>query len=539
MGNIDTVIAENINSYKGSGVLMDNYGWVQNTSNLSTVRDTVDLVESDVINHNDLMRKIFESRLANHDLGKKGKWSWDARCRIKAACACGMLKLNRVENGYSLTSLGSELKQAPKSEQKRNRKRALSSEEIEIFRKGLLTNPPVIRVLSLLNENRRAGGVGLSKYDIGGKLGFVGEYGFTHLEPEYVSRSNKKFNDAEGDADKWARTILSWLVHVNWVIKSGQLKYNEQALAIYTTNHEVDMLLRYSAKSTKKYVPSEMLCSYHHPFHELIQNRRCKILEVLSGCQTMDIDVLTQRLVELGLDTDRQTTEFDLINLQQAGFQLFKERNTYNLTDKLELDIKPETVILTQGQRVDALEKKIEESVIKYSDTIPARLVDNLIRYGHDGTNSAALFEATVEKFFMHLGYETEYLGQGHGRVADVIVKYKDAAYPKSYAIIIDAKAYDNKYSFPAGDVRKMKEYINFHGPTLLQENIPNHAFAFVSPQFSNEEVRLKEIADDTMINGTAIETVNLLELGNRIKKQDYKISEIYSKFTTNALLAV
>lgn len=539
MDNTDTVIAENINSYKGPGVLMDNYGWVQNTSNLSTVRDTVDLVDTDVINHNDLMRKIFESRLANRDLGKKGKWSWDARCRIKAACACGMLKLNRVENGYYLTSLGAELKQAPKSDRLYKKKRVLSAEEIEIFRRGLLTNPPVIRVLSLLNEDRRAGGEGLSKYDIGGKLGFVGEYGFTHWEPEYVSRSNKKFNDAEGDADKWARTILSWLSQVNWVIKAGQLFYNEQALAIYSTNHEVDMLLRYGAKSTKKYVPSEMLCSYHHPFHELIQNRRCKILEVLSGCQTMDIDVLTQRLIDMGLDTDRQTTEFDIINLQQAGFQLFKERNTYNLTDKLDLDIKPQTVVLTPGQRVDALEKKIEESVIKYSDTIPARFVDNLIRYGHDGTNSAALFEATVEKFLMFLGYETEYLGQGHGRVADVIAKYKDAAYPKSYAIIIDAKAYDNKYSFPAGDVRKMKEYINYHGPLLLQENIPNHAFAFVSPQFSNQDVKLKEIADDTMIKGTAIETDNLLLLGDKIKKQECRISEIYGLFTTNTLLAV
>jgi hypothetical protein len=30
--------------YAGQGILMPNYGWVQNTSNLSTVRDTVELV---------------------------------------------------------------------------------------------------------------------------------------------------------------------------------------------------------------------------------------------------------------------------------------------------------------------------------------------------------------------------------------------------------------------------------------------------------------------------------------------------------------
>lgn len=32
------------NSYKKPSRLMNNYGWVQNTSNLSTVRDTVELV---------------------------------------------------------------------------------------------------------------------------------------------------------------------------------------------------------------------------------------------------------------------------------------------------------------------------------------------------------------------------------------------------------------------------------------------------------------------------------------------------------------
>ena len=88
-----------------------------------------------------------------------------------------------------------------------------------------------------------------------------------------------------------------------------------------------------------------------------------------------------------------------------------------------------------------------------YEDSLPSRLVDNLIRYGYDGTNSAALFEMTVEKLFSFMGYEAQCLGQGHGRVADVIAKYRDAFYAKSYGLIIDTKAYE-KYNFPAGDVR-------------------------------------------------------------------------------------
>ena len=38
--------------YEGEGKLLTNYGWVQNTSNLSTVRDTVELVSEDGMNHN-------------------------------------------------------------------------------------------------------------------------------------------------------------------------------------------------------------------------------------------------------------------------------------------------------------------------------------------------------------------------------------------------------------------------------------------------------------------------------------------------------
>ena len=79
-------------AYSSVGKLMANYGWVQNTSNLSTVRDTVELVSKDGMNHNALMRAIFEHRTELGDIKKK--WTWDARCRIKAICACGIWKIS-------------------------------------------------------------------------------------------------------------------------------------------------------------------------------------------------------------------------------------------------------------------------------------------------------------------------------------------------------------------------------------------------------------------------------------------------------------
>lgn len=517
--------------YSGVGKLMANYGWVQNTSNLSTVRETVELVSENGMNHNALMRAIYVYRTKLGDIKKK--WTWDARCRIKAICACGMVELDRNLQGYRLTALGKELCAAPKNDELYRGKRILSEEEKAIFRKGILTNPPVIRVLNILNESRKNGLGPMSKYDIGSKLGFVGDIGFSHFEAEFVARSGKSFNDAEGDTDKWARTIISWLSQVGWVIKDSNADVLGKSLPLYTTTYEVDKILQYVARSTVKYIPQEMLCSDHHPFAEVVQQRRVAILKILASKPYLAISELLATVKTLGIDTDEETLAFDILNLRQAGIQISKERSFYRLTDKIKLDIVPEQKPITEQQKVAGVEKQIEHYVMVYEDSLPSRLVDNLIRYGYDGANSAALFEMTVEKFFSFMGYEAQCLGQGHGRVADVIAKYKDSFYAKSYGLIIDTKAYE-KYTFPAGDVRKMKEYIALHGVELMQDMIPHHAFVFISMAFSVPDEHLDEIARDTAVNGTAIDVFSLMEIGSKVAKQEISIAELYPRFTTN-----
>lgn len=525
------------NSYKGESKLMGNYGWVQNTSNLSTVRDTVELIPEHGCTHNELMKNIFKFRKDEGSIRKK--WTWDARCRIKAVCATGMAEIDRENNGYILTELGKELKQAKKSEQLYKGKRILTENEINIFRKGILTNPPVIRVLTLLNEHKKKKQLPLSKYDVGSMLGFAGDIGFTHYEAEYVVKLGKKFNNLEGDSDKWARTIISWLIQVQWVVKSDNIEIFKQKLIRYTTTYEVDRVLHYSAKSAIKYVPEEMLCSDHHPFASIIQHRRMAILKKLEKAKIINISELVDFLKSQDIDTDEETLAFDILNLKQAGFSISQERSSYILLDKLKLS---EYKAIPQGSSgsVEGIEKEIERMVTKYADSLPSKLVDNLIRYANDGkTTSAALFEMSIDKFFTIMGYETTCFGQGHGRVADVIAKYKAVSYPKSYAIIIDAKAY-KKYNFPAGDLRKMKEYIKFHGPELLtQDRIPNHSFAFVSMDFTNPEEKLKEIEQETVVSGTAIKVNSLLELGSRVVKNQCKIEDLYSMFTNNQLFEI
>ena len=522
-------------SYEGEGKLLTNYGWVQNTSNLSTVRDTVELVSEEGMNHNALMRAIKLQREAD---GKKlNKWTWDARCRCKAVCATGMVELDRRLEGYKLTEFGKELIVAPKANITINGKRALSQEEVTVFRKGLLTNPPVVRVLTLLNDSRKSGKGSMTKYDVGAELGFVGDIGFTHYDAEFVVANNKSFNDMEGDSDKWARTILSWLKQVNWVVDGPRKECCGRKLPSFTTTPDIDKVLQYSARSSIKYVPIEMLCSDHHPFTHLIQRRRAAILEQLEHVPYTEKSKLVDNINAQEIEIDEQQVDFDIINLQQAGIAIFKEQSYYKLCDKIKLD-KPIVVEASEANRVNKIEKKIEEKVTKYNGTIPSRIVGDLIRYGYDGRNSSTLFEMTVNDMFKLLGYESEHLGEGKGRVADVISKYRSHLYAKSYGLIIDAKAYE-KYNFPASDIRKMKEYISLHGEQLLADRIPRHAFAFVSMDFTNDETALSEIANDTAVNGTSITVDTLLELGAMVATQQVNIADIYDWYVTNKRFSI
>lgn len=513
--------------------LLDNYGWVQDSSNLSTVRDAIDLVPEFGIKHLDLRHRIKVFRQQNGDL--PDRWDWEARCRIKALHACGLIKLDRNIQGYEITQLGEKLRICQKSSECFKGFRLLSDEEIEVFRVGLLTNPPVIRVLELLNDERKTTNTGLTKYDIGLQLGFVGDRGFTHIDPEWVVANGYSFNDKEGDADKWARTILSWLVQVRWVIKAEE-KANilGRCLTKYKALPIVDKILRYDARSIERNIPSEMLCSRHHPLKQLIQKRRVIIIHELSK-RTCTLTSLINNLKENGIETDESVIKFEIVNLKQAGLHIVSDGTYYKLDDKIILDSNPLLFSPNTGvEEETSIERLIEESVVKYESTIPVRLVDNLIRYGLD-SEAGRQFEATVAQYFRFLGYKTTYLGQGRGRVADVLARYIDSIYAKSYALIIDAKATASKYSFGASDVRKMKEYIQTHGEKLMEEKIPNHAFAFVSSNFvDNVKPPLEEIYNDSGIKGTAIKVLTLLELGDNIIQGKFDISKLYNNYTNN-----
>jgi hypothetical protein len=515
--------------------LMPNYGWVQNTSNLSTVRDALELVDRYGIKHSDLMGKIRQKREDDGNL--PSRWSWDTRCRIKALQAMGLVNIDRNIQGYIITDLGIELLNAPIGNEFYNSKRVLTDEEKQIFKKALLTSVPVNRVLKLFKEDMDGSKDGLSKYDIGEKLGIVGDEGFTHLNPSWVVSNGFKFNNKEGDADKWARTMISWLEQVEWIRKCSEKRdVLGTKLQIYESVEEIRNILRYDAKRTRKQVLSEMLCSNHHPLAKNLQLRRAKILEVLQAAIT--IESIVNKLIDDGIQIDNDIVHYELINLEQIGFEIRNDGMNYVLVDRIKLDINPILLDEYQPVQTTGVEKNILDAVLRYQSSVPPKLVDNLIRYGNDGTKGQE-FESVVADYFTFLGYETTYLGQGRGRVADVIAKYRDTNYQNSYAVIVDAKATNTQYNFPAPDIRKMKEYINEHGMELLHDLIPRHSFSFVSSSFSNPNSKVQEIASDTAVNGCYIKVDTLLELGEKVSQGVVSISTLYGNYIVNDEFAI
>lgn len=133
---------------------------------------------------------------------------WTAEGFLRWAISCGLLEYVKADDKCKITSLGKELADAP----------ANSPAETEVLTKALLSYPPVIRILSLLKKQDEQ-----TKFELGSKLGFKGELGFTSMPQDaYLcdyceatpgEKTHVRSNE-EGDSDKYARGIASWCMQM-------------------------------------------------------------------------------------------------------------------------------------------------------------------------------------------------------------------------------------------------------------------------------------------------------------------------------------
>lgn len=103
-------------------------------------------------------------------------------------------------------------------------------------------------------------------------------------------------------------------------------------------------------------------------------------------------------------------------------------------------------------------------------------------------------FEERIAILFGMLGFDTELLGQGHGRVPDGVAVSDEYR----YAIIYDAKVRQQAYTMGT-DERAIREYIVSQGDRLKRRGIKNIYFMIISSGFTGDH--------DDAIRGMKIDT--------------------------------
>ena len=238
------------------------FGWVQNPSNFESLKKVVAIFDNTSKTYNELkdkkIKKLVEERDGQKELlnalnvnplkikycnlvgtsftprssarcngivqatvkGQRKEFidDWSSDNFVRWAHALGFIKYNYDTDTFEITDVGRKYVQSEDD----------SNEESTILEEAMLSYPPVARVLTLLSNGEH-----LTKYEIGKKLGFVGEAGFTSLPLNVLimtlattdepKEKNKIKTDWDGSSDKYARMISGWLVKLGLLVQRPKL----------------------------------------------------------------------------------------------------------------------------------------------------------------------------------------------------------------------------------------------------------------------------------------------------------------------------
>ena len=265
---------------------------------------------------------------------------WTAEGYIRWAISCGLLNYDNENDSCSISDLGKELSNTADD----------SLEEKEILAKALLSYPPVCRILTLLSD-----GNGYTKFELGRKLGFFGELGFTSI-PQNIyaydynmatsSEKSKVRSNEEGDSDKYARGIASWCIQMGWVKSETVLikeYYRGQGFDIslkkyYITREGEKALTRANGNSSNKKIAKivhyEMLASNKAPDAAYLRyERACVINSILNSDKSLK--QIKDILKGNGFDVSEDAVKDDILGLEAIGINVRERNGKYKITDSI------------------------------------------------------------------------------------------------------------------------------------------------------------------------------------------------------------
>lgn len=557
------------------------YGWVQNPSDFSKLRKTVEifdnstdhykklkneLIQKEIIYFEDIRNKLQEkfdndieiftyTELVGTSMdrnrenprtrknaeansliqislipqqyertGKKFTDDWTSDGFLRWAVSLNLVTTDRVKDTFQITQKGKEyLQTKPESE-----------EENIFLRKVFLSYPPATRVLNILSSNRSK--QYYTKFEIGNKLGFIGESGFTSYDNELMvdwlrnadtsSEVRKVRSDVEGTSDKYARMISGWLKKVGYVDtrQGDQLSNSKNATKgfqkYFITGRGLHAL-RQSQGSSKnnqqeKFIMWEFL-GVKGSDRDYNRMRRAKILKFLEN--STSYNSLLSYIKSEGFEDDETIIKNDIKGFNNSGIRISKKGNNIHLLDTLnDFSLPDISVNRTDTERKQA---KLKEKYLRYID-YDDKYVE-LLEIAYDGRRNLDFEMLTAELIKNVYRISAEHLGGGR--------KPDGVAYTDSYGVIFDTKAYRKGYGKSISQADEMIRYVNDNNIRDIERNpnewwevfpekIPSNSYYFlwISSKFvSKFNEQLTYTARATKTKGGALNVEQLLIGANEV----------------------
>lgn len=570
------------------------FGWVQDPSNLRSLCDVVAVFDSNSQKHKDLIRiiipKIVEKLDGRDNLIKalqstplkikyaelvgtsftprsmsrcngiiqatvKGQGrdfigDWPADNYVRWAHCFGFIKYNYTDDTFEITDKGLELTNARETGEE------LSKNEKELLVNAILAYPPAIRILTLLSETEDTH---LTKFEIGQRLGFIGEDGFTSMPQKIFIRSlanaepkeRKSMKaDWEGSSDKYARMIASWLEKLGLVEKMPKMitvstagkEYKETIGQAYMiTANGITALRKADGKSKHKRIAKNVcweMFSTKGADREYFRTRRAFILKYLfeSKNSVSVLDIMNY-LKTVNLNETENTISDDIKGLQNIGINIIEKGNRFILDDMINDFIIPLPQSLAKSDLAETKEE-IRENLLNLSHEYLA-----LIDLAYDSKQNRLFEMKTLDLLTEECNYQGLHLG-GSRKPDGIIYTSENKC---KYGVIIDTKAYSKGYNLPISQADEMERYIGENQTRNEKVNsnkwwnnfgadINEFYFMFVSGHFvGNFKAQIERISKNKSINGVALAVTNLILLAEAYKAGRFTHETIKNEMFNNS----
>lgn len=473
---------------------------------------------------------------------------WPADNFVRWAHTLGFINYLYEKDSFIITKLGDEyVRSTPGSET-----------EYEKLAKAFLSYPPVIRILTLLENGGHH-----TKFDLGKNLGFVGENGFTSMpqniliktltETKSPKEKNKIKTNWEGSSDKYARMICGWLQQLQWVeqkekivaVKFAGSEFTATFPHAYIITGKGLTALRHSKgksryKRIQKRVFWEMLATKGKE-RNYLRTRRAYILKFLKSVNYRTTIQIQKFLQKKGLKESILTIEDDIKGLEKIGLFIDKNLDQYRLADLISDFFIPAPPKKTKVKILELKEKCRNELKIVPHDYL------SLIDIAFDSKQNRFFEMKTIQLLTEELGFISEHLG---GSRKPDGVAYTKKNCPR-FGIIIDTKAYSKGFHLSIKESDKMIRYIDENNKRdkninpiewwkIFPKSIGLFVYLFVSGEFRGEiSNQLSRISSVTQTNGGAINAYNLLLLAEKVKSNNLTLCSTLDMFSENKEIQV